>query len=223
MDTTDLFADWSDKLSHVEGTLIGREQRVSVADLLAHLDAAHLAGAARCKALSDLKTTMVSLGWQPAVMRIGGGKTMRGYVRRLAEPASEPTTESEHVIDQPKLLRPTETEDAALARQLERVCGMGLTKLEEVLSLPLLRDGHPDGNVLRAATAAAGTVIQAQVRVDETRLKVTQRGDVLDRLLKIIRAERRAGKISKAIPQIAPDTQQAAEAYVGDNEAMEGM
>jgi hypothetical protein len=206
MDTTDLFADWPDKLSHVEGTLIGREQRVSVADLLAHLDAAYLAGAARCKALSHLKTAMVSLGWQPAVTRIGGGKTMRGYVRRLAKPASiehEPATEPEHVVDHPKLLRPTETEEAALARQLERVCGMGLTKLEEVLSLPLLRDGQPDGNVLRAATAAAGAVIQAQVRVDESRLKVKQRGDVLERLLKIIRAERR--KNSKALAQITTE------------------
>jgi hypothetical protein len=132
------------------------------------------------------------------VTRIEGGKTMRGYVRRLAEPAfveREPTTE--HVIDYPKLLHPTDSEEAALARQLERVCGMGLTKLEEVLSLPLLRDGQPDGNVLRAATAAAGAVIQAQVRVDESRLKVKQRGDVLDRLLKIIRAERR--KNSKAL------------------------
>ena len=66
---------------------------------------------------------------------------------------------------------------------------MGLEKLEQVLRIPT---NHADGNLLRAQTTAAGI---AQLRADETRLRVKVQGDVLERLLKAI--EREKGQIKK--------------------------
>jgi hypothetical protein len=54
---------------------------------------------------------------------------------------------------------------------------------------------HADGNLLRAQTAAAGIAVNAQLRADETRLRVKVQGDVLERLLKAI--EREKGQIKK--------------------------
>lgn len=43
--------------------------------------------------------------------------------------------------------------------------------------------------MLRAQTAAAGIAVNAQLRADETKMKQLQRGDVLERLLKIMHRE----------------------------------
>jgi hypothetical protein len=79
-----------------------------------------------------------------------------------------------------------------LPRKLERVTLMGLEKLEQVLRIPT---NHADGNLLRAQTTAAGIAVNAQLRADETRLRVKVQGDVLERLLKAI--EREKGQIKK--------------------------
>jgi hypothetical protein len=75
-----------------------------------------------------------------------------------------------------------------------------LTKIEEILSLPT---DSENGNVLRAQTAVAGHAIQTQLRADETRLKVRQSNDVMERLLKIVREQRR--KIPRPPKQITSD------------------
>jgi hypothetical protein len=74
-----------------------------------------------------------------------------------------------------------------LPRKLERVTMLGLEKLEQVLRIPT---NHADGNLLRAQTTAAGIAVNAQLRADETRLRVKVQGDVLQRLLKAIEREK---------------------------------
>jgi hypothetical protein len=179
--------------------------------LLARLDAAHLTGAARLKALSHLKATMTSLGWTAAVTRVGGSKTVRGYVRRFApEPVDcepEAATEPEQDLLPEKqgkdVIRSGSPEE--LARRLEAVCKLSLEKLEAVLNLPVAKDdGGVDGNVLRAITSAAGSVLNAQLRADETRLRARSNSDALARLLKIIRQEKR---LIKAVAKAADDEQ----------------
>jgi acetylornithine/succinyldiaminopimelate/putrescine aminotransferase len=64
---------------------------------------------------------------------------------------------------------------------------LGLEKLEQVLRIPT---NHADGNLLRAQTTAAGIAVNAQLRADETRLRVKVQGDVLQRLLKAIEREK---------------------------------
>lgn len=82
-------------------------------------------------------------------------------------------------------------DDAPLGTMLERVSKRAIAKLEEILTLPLppvYAEGF--GNVSRVQTAAANSVIAAQVKVDETALKARQT-DVLPRLLAIIEREAR--------------------------------
>jgi len=75
----------------------------------------------------------------------------------------------------------------ALPRKLERVTLLGLEKIEQILRLPT---NVADGNLLRAQTTAALGAVNSQLRADETKMKQAQRGDVLDRLLKLIKEER---------------------------------
>jgi len=65
-----------------------------------------------------------------------------------------------------------------------------------------------NGNVLRAQTAAAGTVLQCQLRADETRFRTAHNNDVLDRLEKLIRQASRT--IPKGKPKISPAPLQGA-------------
>jgi hypothetical protein len=85
----------------------------------------------------------------------------------------------------------------ALPRKLERVTLLGLEKIEQILRLPT---NVADGNLLRAQTTAALGAVNSQLRADETRLRVKQRGDVLDRLLALIDAER-ARQAAESLPQ----------------------
>jgi hypothetical protein len=104
--------------------------------------------------------------------------------------------EARSTIDEPAAANgntspPALTEQSApaelLPRKLERVTMLGLEKLEQVLRIPT---NHADGNLLRAQTTAAGIAVNAQLRADETRLRVKVQGDVLERLLKAIEREK---------------------------------
>ena len=75
-----------------------------------------------------------------------------------------------------------------LPRKLEAVTLLGLQKLEQILRIPT---NHADGTLLRAQVTAAGAAIHAQVRVDETKMRQKQQGDVLERLLKVMAEEKK--------------------------------
>jgi hypothetical protein len=79
-------------------------------------------------------------------------------------------------------------EEGSLAPELERVTGLALQKLDQILRIPTDRG---DGNLLRAQTAAAGIAVNAQLKADETKMKQVQHGDVLERLLKVMGEERK--------------------------------
>jgi hypothetical protein len=86
-----------------------------------------------------------------------------------------------------------------------------LDKIEEILSLPT---DPKSGNVLRAQTACASAAIQAQLRADENRLKVHRSSDVMERLIKIVKEQRRKIPKKSAITEtpLADATQVQAEA-----------
>jgi len=86
---------------------------------------------------------------------------------------------------------PVPVDDTPLGEQLERVAKTALNKLDEVLAIPLPDPSDSSfGNLSRAQTAAANTVIGAQLRVDETAMRIRQ-DDVMPRLLKILDLESR--------------------------------
>jgi hypothetical protein len=188
MDAPDEFADWREMLSGVEGLLVGRERRVSVAELLKLLDLDDLAGAERIGALTQVKRIMTSLGWRAKVTKLAG-KSVRGYIR-LGPQAPPPPPEPEPaVVNRPVLTPSGETEPGSLPQKLEKVAGMALAQAEEILALPV---AEADGNVMRAKTAIVGAVLATQSKVDENILRAKRSGnDVLDRLEKIMRQVRR--------------------------------
>jgi hypothetical protein len=86
-----------------------------------------------------------------------------------------------------------------LAAKLEGVTEKAIEKTDEILDLTLPSSDHPAfGAVLRAQNAAANTVLNTQVKVDENSLR-RQTVDRLPELLEILREEqlklaiRRAG------------------------------
>jgi hypothetical protein len=209
-------ADWTEQLRGVEGTLVGRERRISTAELIALVGAVDLDATARDAAMKRLKQTMTALGWSgPTTMRVCSS-LVKGYRRpdptiesdKAAEPTILPDDAAPMMVgDHPAPAangKPT-SRDEELARQLERVCRLSMDKIEEILALPT---DSTNGNILRAQTAVAGHAIQAQLRADESRLKVRQSSDVLERLLKIIRREKR--KITRLPKQIALDAENQA-------------
>jgi hypothetical protein len=122
-----------------------------------------------------------ALGWRgPKLMR-WGEKTLHGYRRHptvglpaipaYARTSDDPAAEVETMGE------------GTLAPELEQVTRLGLQKLARIPT------DRADGNLLRAQTAAAGIAVNAQLRADETRLRQKSRGDVLERLIKIIEAE----------------------------------
>jgi hypothetical protein len=198
MDATDDFADWRDELAKVEGQLVGRERRVSAAELLKLLDLDDLAGAERIGALTQIKRIMQAEKWTAKVTKIGG-VSVRGYVR--SDPNAPPAPaepEPEAVVNRPVLTPSGDTDDpGALPRKLEKVSGMALEQAETILGLPI--DENTSGNVWRAKTAIVGAVLATQSKVDENILRAKRGGsDVLDRLERILRQARRS------IPKTAP-------------------
>jgi hypothetical protein len=187
--------DWYQVLAHVTGELMRGEQRVSTQELFAKLGVPATDAACR-----RLKRVMRELGWRgPKLMR-WGEETTRGYWRHPtvglpAIPASagmqeEPVEE----IEKPG-------EEGSLAPELERVTRLALQKLDQILRIPTDRG---DGNLLRAQTAAAGIAVNAQLRADETRLRQKQRGDVLERLAKLIEQEKKLLPSSSLEVPLAP-------------------
>ena len=92
------------------------------------------------------------------------------------------------------------TERESLAPELERVTRLGLQKREQILRIPTDRG---DGNLLRAQTAAAGLAVNAQLRADETRLKQVRRGDLMERIIVMLKEEQ--AKLAEMEAQIAED------------------
>jgi hypothetical protein len=76
-----------------------------------------------------------------------------------------------------------------LARKLDAVTERALDKLDELLTLPT---DTQDGHRTRAQTSAANTVISAQVRVDESRLRARGQVDLLPKILEMIKEEKAA-------------------------------
>ena len=168
--------DWHQALARVSGQLVRGEQRVTTHELLT----VHLGVPVTDRACRRLKRVMRELGWRgPRLMR-WGEKTLKGYWRH-------PTVGLPAVVQEERVAEVATAERETLAPELERVTWLGLQKLEQILRIPTDRG---DGNLLRAQTAAAGLAVNAQLRADETRLKQTQRGDVLERLLKLIAEEK---------------------------------
>jgi hypothetical protein len=194
-DQQDDFAAWREILGKAEGLLVGRERRVSVAELMQSLDLGDLTGANRLEAFAQIKQIMTELGWRPRVMRLGG-KTVRGYVRLDPQAPPAPAEPEPEVVTRP-VLTPSDTGDpGALPRKLERVSGLALEQAEEILSKPI--EGA-DGNLMRAKTSIVGAVLATQSKADENVLRAKRGGsDVLDRLERILRQARRT------IPKTAP-------------------
>ena len=109
-----------------------------------------------------------------------------------AEPLlDEPISADAQIGSPPALVQTAEAAMPAqeiLPRKLEAVTLLGLQKLEQILRIPT---NHADGNLLRAQVTAAGAAIHAQVRVDETKMRQKQQGDVLERLLKVMAEEKK--------------------------------
>jgi hypothetical protein len=176
--------DWHQALARVSGQLVRGEQRVATHELLTmHLGIPVTDGACR-----RLRRVMRELGWRgPRLMR-WGERTLKGYWRH-------PTVGLPVVVQQEPVAEAATAEPETLAPELERVTGLALQKLDQILRIPTDRG---DGNILRAQTAAAGIAVNAQLKADETRMKQARRGDVLARVLKIIEEEK---KVLKALEE----------------------
>jgi hypothetical protein len=91
--------------------------------------------------------------------------------------------------DPPRSLAGVTDDKNALASKLERVTEKAIDKADEILDLPLPNpDSESFGAVLRAQNAAANTVLNTQVKVDEHSLR-RQTIDKLPELVRIIREE----------------------------------
>jgi hypothetical protein len=203
------FAEWRTVLATVVGheTFDELEMRVSTRELVQLLGQPHSS-----QTTMRLGSIMRALGWTgPRPMRIGG-PSIHGYTRPapIPEPAkakqAEPAPERETAAQRrgpPQIVRVVR--DEGLVRQLERVCGLSLDKLQEILELPVDTE---NGNVLRAQTAAAGTVLQCQLRADETRFRAAHNNDVLDRLERLIRQVKKT--LPKDVPKISLTPSQGA-------------
>ena len=62
-----------------------------------------------------------------------------------------------------------------------------MQKLDQILRIPTDRS---DGNLLRAQTAAAGLAVNAQLRADEAKLKQAPRGDMMERIIAMLKEEK---------------------------------
>ena len=108
-----------------------------------------------------------------------GKRATNGYWRH-------PTVGPPAVVQNDDPVSDTTVEAGTLALELEAVTQLGLKKIGQILRLPT---DVNNGNILRAQTTAAATAVNAQLRADETKMKQAQRGDALERLLKIMRRE----------------------------------
>ena len=163
--------DWH-ALARVNGRLVRGEQRVTTHELLT----VHLGVPVTDQACRQLPRVMRELGWcGPRLMR-WGKKTLHGYWRH-------PTVGLPAVVREEPM---AEREDS-LAPELEQVTRLALQKLDQILRIPTDRG---DGNLLRAQTAAAGLAVNAQLRADEAKLKQAPRGDMMERIIAMLKEEK---------------------------------
>ena len=173
--TSDM-TDWHQALARVSGQLVRGEQRVSSFELLT----VHLGVSVTDHACRRLRPVMRELGWRgPRLMR-WGKKTLKGYWRH-------PTVGLPAIVQEEPAAEVATTERETLAPELERVTLLGLQKLEQILRIPTDRG---DGNLLRAQTAAAGLAVNVQMRVDEAKMKQVRRGDIMERIITMMKEEK---------------------------------
>ena len=140
----------------------------------------HLGVPVTDRACRRLRRVMRELGWRgPRLMR-WGEKTLKGYWRH-------PTVGLPAIVREEPAAEVAMAERETLAPELERVTGLALQKLDQILRIPTDRG---DGNLLRAQTAAAGLAVNAQLRADEAKLKQARRPDVMERILAMIAEEK---------------------------------
>ena len=168
--------DWHQALGRVSGRLVRGEQRVTTHELLT----VHLGVPVTDRACRRLRRVMRELGWRgPRLMR-WGKKTLKGYWRH-------PTVGLPAIMQREPAAEVATAEWETLAPELERVTGLALQKLDQILRIPTDRG---DGNLLRAQTAAAGLAVNAQLRADEAKLKQARRPDVMERIIAMIAEEK---------------------------------
>ena len=192
--TTD-HTDWHQVLARVTGAFVRGEQRVTTQELLAE----HLGVSVTDRNCRRLRRVMHDLGWRgPKLMR-WGEETTRGYWRHPT--VGLPAIPACAGMQEEPVLEIENREEGSLASELERLTGLALQKLDQILRIPTDRG---DGNLLRAQTAAAGITVNAQLRADETRLRHKPQGDVLERLLKTIEEERARINARRAAAESLP-------------------
>jgi hypothetical protein len=167
--------DWHHVLGRVTGELVRGEQRVSTQELFTKLGVRGTDAACR-----RLKRVMRALGWRgPKLMR-WGRKTLKGYWRH-------PTVGLPAIVREEPAAEVATAERETLAPELERVTRLALEKMTQILKIPTDRG---DGNLLRAQTAAAGLAVNAQLRADEAKLKQAGRGDMMERIIAMLKEEK---------------------------------
>jgi hypothetical protein len=182
-------ADWHQILARVQGQLVRGEQRVATRELLT----VHLGVPVTDQACRRLRRVMRELGWRgPRLMR-WGGKTLKGYWRH-------PTTVGLPAIVREEPMAKVATAEERLAPELEAVTRLALEKMTQILKMPT---NPGDGNILRAQTAAAGLVVNAQLRADEAKLKQARRTDIMARIIEMMKEEK--AKLVEMEAQIAAD------------------
>ena len=167
--------DWHQVLARVSGQLVCGEERVSTHELLT----VHLGVPVTHHACRRLQRVMRDLGWHgPRLMR-WGTKTLHGYWRH-------PTASLPVVVREEPAAEVATVERETLAPELEAVTRLALEKMTQILRIPTDRG---DGNLLRAQTAAAGCAVNAQLRADEARLKQARGGDIMPKIIQMLKEE----------------------------------
>ena len=184
---------WDAVLSRITGTIYRGTERISSNALLNVLEVGP-DPVTRQKVAKRLRAYMRRLGWTgPRAMRIsaenGHAAGSSGYWRLPSRPP-QPDASVDGDVD-------TGLSDD-LPAALEQVTRLGLKKLEKVLRVPL---DPTDGNLVRSQVTAAIGAVNAQLRADEHQLKRKSRGDVLERLLKIIEKEKKIIEEKKQPPK----------------------
>ena len=173
-----MITDWYQALSRVRGAAIRGEERITTHELLTHLDVPYSDRAAR-----KLKRIMRRLEWRARKIRLGR-ETRNGYCRKVG--AAPIISQSPGLPPEARAGEdPLAGHPGDMAAELEAVAHLGLKNLRDILTAPLDLE---DTSLLRAKNAAASTVLNTQVKIDENRLRAGV-VDKLPELLEILREE----------------------------------
>jgi hypothetical protein len=136
---------------------------------------------------------MRDLGWHgPRLMRFGK-QTLKGYWRH-------PTAGLPAIVPEEPVAELATADRETLAPQLAAATRLALEKMTQILKIPTDR---ADGNLLRAQTAAAGIAVNAQLRADEAKMKQVRRGDVMERIIAMMKEEQ--AKLAEWEAEMAED------------------